>query len=818
MPHLPGRAVCADCRYALRNLCRSPGFTAVAVAILALGIGANTALFSVVHAIYLRQLPVQAPEGLVLLVETDGTRSRDRESYQLYQYLRQHSGAFSGIVAASAEPAVWMGSNHSEFINVEIVTGDYFEMLGLRPAAGRLIQAEDDQSPGAHPVAVLSHAFWKRHFAADPGVAGRTIALAGGTFVIIGVAPKDFSGLEIDQPADLWVPLMMTPQVRPGLLPWNPLPRSNWLHLVGRLKPGVSQRAAAEAASVAYRQWQESLAGDDGGRAGGRRGAVHSRIALRSAQTGFSAVRGPFSRPLLVIMIAVGGVLIVSCINVANMLLARAVARQKEIGIRLALGSSTGRLAQQFLVEGVLLALLGGLAGLLFAVQLAGVVLRFAPWASAPAPFDVGPDLKVIGLTLTVSLLSGALFSLAPALWAAKSEVNAVLRGGPMWAGSRRFGWRNLMVMAQITMSLVILVGAGLFVRTLRNLQQVEPGFAAANVSVLEFNPQLSGYTEQDHRRFLQEALLRLGRLPGVSAVSFANLYSFNGSSERTSIQGEGNDEGMDVETSYVGPSYFTTLGAPILRGREFTMEECRANEKDVAIISPAVARGLFGDADPIGKHILRPPYRYTVVGVAGSVRYNSLREASPGILYTPGPWGYSTLLVRTQARGSAMSSVLQRAAEGIDRRVPVRRVSTLDRLVTQSLSTERLLAGAAAALGLLVSLLAAVGVYGVVSYAVNRRTAEFGVHMALGANRADILLLVLRETLLAAGLSILAGLPAAMLISRLISSMLYGLSAEDPATIGLAVALVLGTALVASCPAAVRAMRLDASTALRSQ
>src|SRR5439155_9358539 len=343
--------------------------------------------------------------------------------------------------------------------------------------------------PGAHPVAVLSYAFWSRQFGGDPDVVGRNVSLAGGTFQVIGVSPPHFGGLEIDEPADIWVPLMMTEQVRPGFQPWKPLPRSNWLHLVGRLKPGVSWKSGEAAATLVYQQWRESAAA--GNSDGARTVPSRVRIGFMPAQKGFSVVRAHFSQPLLVLMVAVGFVLFVACINVATMLLARTAARQKEIATRLALGSSIGRLAQQFLVEGVLLALLGGLAGLFVAFTLAPALLRFLLAGAGPSELKVLPNLNVIGLTLTVSTLTGVLFGLGPALSATKPNASLALKGELPWAAAawKRFSWRNLMVMTQIAPSLMLLIAAGLFVRTLRNLQDVDLGFAMQNVSLLEFYP-----------------------------------------------------------------------------------------------------------------------------------------------------------------------------------------------------------------------------------------------------------------------------------------------------------------------------------------
>jgi predicted permease len=807
----------ADVRYALRAMRRSPGFTAVAITTLALGVGANSTIFSVANAMLFRRLPVRAPEQLVLLSETNGIQTRTRTRYQVYQSLRQVP-VFAGIAATSVEQAVWIGPDHSGFINVEIVTGNYFETLGVDALVGRTIQADDDRLPGAHPVAVLSYAFWSRQFGADPDVIGRSISLAGGTFQVIGVSPPHFVGLEIDDPADIWVPLMMTEQVRSGFQPWKPLPRSNWLHLVGRLKPGVNWKSGEAAATLAYQQWRESA--DEGGPNGARTTPSRVRIGFMPAHKGLSLIRAQFSQPLLVLMVAVGFVLFVACINVATMLLARTAARQKEIATRLALGSSIGRLAQQFLVEGVLLALFGGLAGLFVALTLAPALLRFLLAGAGPSGLNVLPDLNVIGLTLAVSTLSGVMFGLGPALSAAKPNASLALKGELPWAAAdwKRFSWRNLMVMAQIVLSLMLLIAAGLFVRTLRNLQNVDLGFAMQNVSLLEFYPPLSGYSEQDTRRFFLDAVEQLARAPGVSAVSFGSLYTFNGLSERTSIQGDGtlSDEGTDAETSYVGPEFFKTLGIPIVRGRDFTAQECARSEKDVAIVSQNLARRLFGDTNPIGRRIHRPPYSQTVIGVAADVRYNSLREPSPGIFYTPGPWGYTTLMVRTRAPAAGVSSMLRQEMERIDRRVPVRRVSTLEEQVTESLGTERLLASLFGAFGVLVSLLAAVGVYGVVSYAVNSRTGEFGIRMALGANRADVLRLVLRGILGVVGVAVLIGVPLALALTRFVSHMLYGLSPSDPLTLGVAVVMVAAAALIAGCAPAIRAARLDAAVALR--
>ena len=805
----------ADLRYALRGIRRSPGFAAVAIATIALGIGANSALLSVANAMLFRRLPVHAPAELFLLAETDGQRARNRMSYQVYDYLRQ-SSAFSGVIATSVEKSVLLAPTYAEFINVEIVTGNYFETLGVHPQLGRTIETDDDRLPGVRPVAVLSQSFWSRHFGADPKAIGANVALAGGTFQVIGVLPAGFTGLEIDEPTDIWVPFMMTEQVRPGFQPWKPLPRSNWLHLVGRLGTGVSQAGGEAAATLAYRQWQASAAGNQpgGGNAPGR-----ARIALLLALKGFSTIRAQFSEPLFILTGAVGFVLLVATINVASMLLARSAARKKEIATRLALGSSAGRLAQQFLIEGLLLALFGGIAGLVLAFALAPPLFRLLI-GPGPSPIDVLPDLNVIGLTLAVSALTGILFSLGPALSAAKPNVSVALRGeaSGVVVASKRFSWRGLVATAQIAISLLILIAAGLFVRTLRNLHSVELGFAPKNVWLLEFYPHLSGYNEQESQRFFQKLVDGLGHSPGVNSVSYANLYSFNGLSEQTSVESDGGTAGeaVEVETSYVGPGYFKTLGVPILRGREFNAPECAAAEKKVAIISQSLARQLFGEADPIGHVIHRPPYAQTVVGVSADVKYNSLRESSPGILFTPGIWGYTTVIARTQTAAATLPGMIRREVERIDKRVPIHRISTLQEQVERSLQTERLLASLLGIFGALVALLSGVGVYGVVSYAVNSRTAEFGIRMALGATPAEILWLVLRGALRNVPAAIVVGVPISLALSRFLSHMLFGLSPADPWATGAAVVLIAGAVLIASLAPAACAARLDAVEALR--
>jgi predicted permease len=374
------------------------------------------------------------------------------------------------------------------------------------------------------------------------------------------------------------------------------------------------------------------------------------------------------------------------------------------------------------------------------------------------------------------------------------------------------------MATGQIAISILILIAAGLFVRTLRNLHSVELGFAVKNVWLLEFYPHLSGYNEQQSDRFFQDLVDELGRSPGVNSVSYANLYSFNGLSEQTSVESDGGTAGeaVEVETSYVGPGYFKTLGVPILRGREFNAQECAAAEKKVAIISQSLARQLFGQADPIGRVIRRPPYAQTVVGVSADVKYNSLRESSPGILFTPGIWGYTTVIARTQTPSATLPGMIRREVERIDKRVPIRRISTLQGQVERSLQTERLLASLLGIFGALVALLSGVGVFGVVSYAVNSRTQEFGIRMALGATPAEILWLVLRGALKRVRAALVLGVPLSLALSRFLAHMLYGLSPSDPWAIGAAVVLIAGAVLIASLAPAARAARLDAVEALR--
>ena len=819
-----------DVRYGLRMIARNPGFTAVVVLTLALGIGANTALFSLLDAILLRTLPVKQPEQLVVVgasVPGQPGRGSSPFSYPVFRELREKNSAFSGMFARSVTPMSMSGVGQTERVLGELVSGNFFSVLGVNPHLGRVFAEADDQTPGTHPVAVISYNFWQRRFGADPGIVGQTMSLNGYPFTVIGVAGQGFQGVEIGTAPDVRIPLMMDGQVRPVSGPPIFERRGNmWLGVMARLKPGISLAQAQAATDTAFQVAREPdvrrIKGDTPD--DGSFKSLH--IQLDSAKTGASSLSRQFSQPLITLMCLVGIVLLIACLNVANLLLARASTRQKEITVRLALGAGRFRLVRQLLTEGLLLSALGGALGLLFARWGTGALLSFLPQGRIPTVLEIKPDLRMLGFTLGVTLLTGLLFGLAPALQATRPNLVPALKNETVVVGNRRWELRRLLVILQVALSLVLLVGAGLFMRSLQNLKAVDDGYNPDQVVTLALDPAQSGYKLDQLRSFYALLSERVAALPGVKSATYTRNVPISGAYSRIGIEVPGYQprpgEEMAVLFNQVDSQFFATFGTPLLRGREFNAQDTPESPK-VVIVNDRLARYFFGAENPLGQRITLENYQdLEIVGVVADAKYRNLKEAAPQTAYIPfaqyGTLTQRTLCARATGDASALVTAIRREVRSLDPNLPTFNIKTFADQINESVSRERLMALLSSFVGLFALLLASLGLYGVMAYTVARRTREIGIRMALGARAGNVQWLVLRETLLLVLIGVTIGLPVASVATQLTEGLLFGLTANDPLTIALATSMMIAIAALAGYLPARRASRVDPMAALRSE
>ena len=843
----------ADLRYALRMIRKTPGAAAVAVLSLALGIGANTAIFSLVDTLLLKLLPVRAPEELFLCANSPPPRSGTSWNYPDYVALRDKNRCFTGLALSSfgmaavgMKPAEADAAAPTELTYPLLVSGNYFQVLGVEPAIGRLFTSEEDRAAGASPYAVLNYDYWQKRFQGDPQVLGRVLRMNGYPFTVVGVTRRGFRSTDVSVTPDLYLPAMMRSEITgvPAVR-WNN--RHNfWAQLIGRSKPGVTTKQAESELYVIYKSQEESE----------RRTANDQRFVNRAspiyllpAARGYSGVRNRLEKPLMVLMVVVGLVLLIACANVANLMLARGAARQREIAVRLAVGASRGRLTGQLLTESLVLAVLGGVAGLAFSYFGVRILLEFLPQPGyTKFSLNVGPDLRLLGFTTGVSLLTGILFGLAPAFASTRPALVTALKEDTPGAGSSRFGLRNTLVVVQVALSLLLVIGAGLFVRSLDQLRTPEAGFRRDHTVISFVDPSRNGYKGQRLRDFYQRLLGAVERTPGVRSVSLARITPLEGSRWNGDFTVEGYQfqpaDKKYVDMNAVGPRYFETLGIALVAGREFRDQDSPPVSTDpppimqpgalrplppgphVTIVNESLARHFFAGRNPIGLHIcLDEKYdaarAYEVVGVVKDVRYFGLRPATEPMVYVP-VWnqdpGSRALCIRTAGAEAGVTEAVRRQVTAIDPSVPVLATRTIEQQIDNNVLEDRLLTTLSGFFGGLALLLAAVGLYGVISYAVTRRTREIGIRMALGAERSSVVWLVARYAagLVLAGAAI--GVPAALALSRLVKTFLYGISAQDPAAIAAATATLLLAAGVASLLPALRATKVDPMTALRHE
>lgn len=811
-----------DLRYGARMLVRSKGFTAAALISIALGVSVNTTIFSFVNAALFRPLPVPRSEELVRLWDGNSSSYTDYVAYR--DELRQVAA-----MAAYAQRAMSLSSGEeTERVLGEIVSGNYFEVLGTPPAMGRAFLPEEDQTPGAHPVVIISGSLWKRRFSSDPGLLGKAILISNRPFTVVGITAEDFRGANQLTPPDLWVPLMSLPLVQPGSQSLTS-PDDGWLNLLGRLKPGATlAEARAATLVIAARLHQERKARDTGPQdPGGRQVTLEPARGLMVPPQGRTTTA--FVVGLLLTVVTL--VLLVACANVANMLLARAASRRKEIAVRLTLGASRWRVVRQLLTESLLLALVGGGAGLLLSLWSAELLQSLMPQSpdGIRAPLDTSPDVRVLLYTLLLSILTGVVFGLAPALQASKPNLVSALKDEAVGFSWRRLSLRNALVVGQVAVSLLLLVAAGLFIRNLRNTQHANPGFETESGIMMSYDLGLANYDPARGKLFHEELLARVRALPGVRAASLAEFVPLGGGGNRSPLYVEGEakvldqlDEDSLLSHQAVATDYFKTMGIALVRGRDFNEGDTPA-APHVVIVNETLARRLAPDGNALGKRLrMDSKGEYLeVVGVAKDIKYDQLAEKTPYFVYRPLTQQYRprmTLHVTAAGAPEPMINRVRAEVRALDPSLPLTDVKTMAEHMRGPLAPARLLAWLSGAFGVLALLLAATGLYGVMAYLVSGRTREFGIRVALGASGQDVLRLIFIEGLTLVGAGMLIGLVASAVLTRVLQSVLYDVSATDPVTFA-GVAFVLAAVTLFACyiPAR-RATKIDPMVALRHE
>ena len=823
-----------DLKLAIRGLFRSPLFSIVAILSLALGIGANTAIFTLIDQILLRRLPVKNPNELVMLYQTgphSGSNMGARmHSYPIYQEYQKRAEPLGEVIARRLADASVAIDNQTERIDIEMVSGNYFTMLGVGPAAGRVFNSqEDDQVYQGHPSVVISYDYWARRFNRDPHVIGKKILVNNYPMTIVGVSARGFAGIDPARSPQMRVPILMKPVIVPE---WGWVhmddERTRWVQVFARLKPGYtieSAQAPLQGLFTQIRQHELTLPGAKFMSAYNREQFLTGKLRLEKADVGYSPLRNDFSTALLVLMAMVGLVLLIACANVANLLIARAFARQREIAVRLSLGATRGQLIRQLLTESVLLSLIGGAIGVGLSVVLTRGLIALIP-QQQPLLIQPAPDLRILSFTFLLTLLTGIVFGLLPALKASNPDQWATLKdtvGGIAGTGGSLF-MRKGLVAAQVALSFLLLFGAGLFVRSLQNLQTTDTGVAMDNLVTFRLSPALSGYDNPRTVNLYNELLDRLRSTPGIKAASHAGVSILSGDEwdSTTSVEGHNAKDGEDMQAfmNALSPGYFETMGIRLLDGRDFRTSDIVENPK-IAIVNRKFADHFFPGQSAIGRHLgrgLGPETKLDIeiVGVVEDSLYEGPREGVRRQVFWPGYGGSATFYVRTTDASAAAFNVIRSEVKRLDAGMPVYDVKTVQGQLDETLLTDRLIALLSAGFGVLATLLASIGLYGVMAFIVARRKKEIGLRLALGAEPTGVLWIVMQEVLILLGIGLAVGVPAAIGLGRYISSQLYGIQPNDPWIAVTTVVLLTFVSAAAGLIPATKASRIDPILALR--
>ena len=826
-----------DIRFALRGIRRSPLFATVAILSLALGIGANTAIFTLMDQLMLRMLPVKDPDQLVMLYQKgahNGSNMGSRmHSYPIYQDYQQKASAFSEVICRRLTSTSISVDNQTERVDAEMVSGNYFTMLGVKAAAGRVFNSkDDDQVYMGHPVVVLSYDYWASRFAGDSKVVGKKILVNNYPMTVVGVSAPGFSGLDPAVSPQIRVPI----QMKPAMIPqwdWVRMDdrRTRWVQVFARLKPGYrveSAQAPLQGLFSQIRQYEMTLPATNKWTPYMRQQFMKGSIAVEQAGTGYSQLRNSFSKALVVLMCMVGLVLLIACANVANLLIARAFARQKEIAVRLSIGASRGQLIRQLLIESLVLSVAGGAAGIALAMAMTRGLLALIPSEGNPLLIRPEPDMRILLFTLTLTVLTGMVFGLAPALRASRPDLWNTLKdavGSIAGSGGSLF-LRKGLVTAQVVLSFLLLFGAGLFVRSLQNLQTTDTGFQEpGRLVTFQVSPALNGYDGPRTVQFYNELLDHLRAVPGVKSAALASVALLAGDEwdSTTWVEGHTAADGEDMQAfmNSLSPGYFQTMGIPLLEGRDFDLRDIKKDSK-VAIVNQRFAKHFFGDKSAIGRHLGRGGSRDTkleteIIGVVADSLFEGPREGVRRQVFVPN-WGNIgvAFYVRTALPVNETYAAVRGEVKKLDAAMPIYQLKTLATQLDETLLTERLIALLSAGFGALATLLAAIGLYGVMAFVVARRTKEIGVRMALGAAAGSVIWMVMREVLLLLGIGLAIAIPAAFGLGRYVETQLYKIKATDPWIAAFSMVMLVLVASAAGWFPARRASRIDPIMALR--
>jgi len=826
-------------RQAFRQLRKSPGFTLAAVLSLALGIGANTAIFTLLDQVLLRPLPVPHPEQLVRLNWEGPHYAMNMRgnslSHPAYRDFRDRNQVFSGVICRFRVPLSVAYPGRTELLDGELVSGNYFDVLRVSAAIGRVFNPQDDRVPGGHPLAVLSYAYWSSRFHRDPNVVGRTITIDGLPLTIIGVAHSSFNGVELGYSPRIWIPVAMKGQMTQGIFAdyFNlENRRAFWLQVFARLRPGVTQEQAQASLQPLFHsilQAELQSKGFENSTAKDRSEFLKSSIQVLPASQGSTSLREEYETPLRILMGIVTLVLIIACANVANLLLERAVGRRREIAVRLALGARLSHIVRQSITESVLLAVLGGAAGLLLAVWTDAALVSFLSTGDTPLGLATSPDLRILTFTLAVCLATGLLFGLAPVFAARRVDVASSLKDSARSIAAAHGWFRRVLVVAQVALSAVLLIGAGQFLRTLVNLRTLDLGLDTKNVVAFSVNPSLNGYGKEKSRQLYRALLDGVREAPGVksSAASAITLLGDDWwDNDVTVDSGTKSRAALSPNFNLVSQGYFSTLGIPLLAGRDFSPADA-ASKQPVAFVNQLFVKQYFAGLNPIGHRIGMgsDPGTKTdieIIGVMKDAKYNNLRTPVRPQVFLDDDQNDDiqqlNFYVKTAGDPHGMYAVLRRAVQQVDPNIPVFDLRTLAEQADMSIVRERLIASLAAAFALLATVLAAVGVYALIAYSVTRRTREIGIRIALGAPNQTVLWTIMREVfalvLAGAGIAVLA----AWALARFVESQLYGVGPHDALSIAAAILLLAAVAAMAGYLPARRALRINPIAALRSE